>query len=370
MFQREKIKIYLIAGEASGDLIGGHLIRSLIKVAPGAVYRAWGGDRMETAGAQLDKHIRDTNFMGFWEVLRNAGHILQLFKKIKSDIKEYQPELVILIDYPGFNLRIAKWLHKNGIPVVYYVSPQIWAWKASRVKKIKKWIDLMITILPFEKDFYAQYDYEVAYVGHPLIDEIATKKETKPTASQNANILALLPGSRFQEVSKMLPIMEEAAQQLKHLTPIVVKSPLIATEKYASILKPNSNLKISNDGALSILADASLACVGSGTATLETALMNVPQVVCYRGNALSFYLAKKLVKIPFISLVNLIAGKKIVEELIQDQLTPSNLTSALKAAEQHKSEIIKGYKSLLKKLGEGGASERAASLIIDFMNKK
>jgi lipid-A-disaccharide synthase len=370
MIQTINTKVYLVAGEASGDLIGGQLIHSLKKLSPISNYRAWGGERMEAAGAKLSKHIRETNFMGFWEVLRNAYQIFHLFKEIKTDIQKFQPDIVVLIDYPGFNLRLAKWLHQNKIPVVYYVSPQVWAWKASRIKKIKKWVNLMITILPFEKDFYARFGYEVEYVGHPLIDEIASKKKTKTPTIQETKILALLPGSRFQEISKMLPIMTEAAKKLPQFKPIIVKSPLISTEEYTSVLGPSSKIEISPDGAFSILERASLACVGSGTATLETALMNVPQVVCYRGNSLSFYLAKKLVKIPFISLVNLIAGRKIVEELVQERFTTSILTDALLKADQNRSEILKGYLSLKRKLGKGGASDKAAALIIQFINER
>ena len=366
------MKYYIIAGEASGDLHGSNLIRHLKLNDSEADVRCWGGELMQHQGAKLVKHYRDTAFMGFVEVIKNLGIIRKLFKFCHQDILDFQPDIIILIDYPGFNLRIAKWAFEHDIKVFYYISPQLWAWHSSRVKQVKKYVSKMFVILPFEKDFYQKYQYEVDYVGHPLLD-ITTNYETNTNfLSQNGlnekPIIALLPGSRKQEIYSMLPIMLEMIDQFKDYQFVVAGAPSQSAEFYQEIIK-DKPVKIVFGKTYDLLDKSYAALVTSGTATLESALFKVPQVVCYKANALSYQIAKRLVSIKYISLVNLIADKLIVKELIQNELNTQNLTYELtKILDKTKRvNILSNYDQLIALLGNRGASEKTARLMINYL---
>jgi lipid-A-disaccharide synthase len=385
------MKYYIIAGEASGDLHGSNLIKELKKLDTAASLRCWGGDLMWEAGGQVVKHYKDLAFMGFIEVVANLPTILSNLKWCKEDVQHFGPDVLVLIDYPGFNLRIAKWAKENGIKVVYYISPQVWAWKESRVKGIRQWVDKMLVILPFEKAFYQKWDYKVEYIGHPLvqvIDEAISDNSGQPLRCINLStgsettlfvdnrerqpVVALLPGSRKQEIRVKLPIMLEATKQFPQHRFIIAQAPGQPIEFYKEMLAPYPNVLVALSGqAYTLLTRAKAALVTSGTATLETALFGVPQVVCYKGSAISYHIAKRLVKINYISLVNLIMDKPVVTELIQGDLTVENCVAELKAIlhdETRISAMKKDYrqlKALLQK--EGNASARAAQEIVGFL---
>ncbi len=366
------MKYYIIAGEASGDLHGSNLIKQLHVKDASAQIKCWGGDLMEAAGAQLVKHYRDLAFMGFAEVIKNLPTILGNLSFCKKDIVQFQPDVLILIDYPGFNLRIAEWAKQQGFQVVYYIAPQVWAWKANRVKKMKQCIDLMLCILPFEKIYFKdQWNWEVQYVGHPLIEVIEQFKATHQFESQP--IVALLPGSRKQEIAKKLPIMLSVAPHFPQFEFVVAKAPGQEDIFYEPFLAGQKNVRVVKDGTYALLMQSSAALVTSGTATLETALFGVPEVVCYKGSNISYQIAKRLVKIKFISLVNLIMDKEIVKELIQDELNTNNLVQELNKLinnTQQQEKLKTAYTQLYQLLSAGGhASENAASLIMGFMKK-
>lgn len=367
------MKYYIIAGEASGDLHGSNLIKSLRKEDPAAEVRAWGGDLMAAAGADLVKHYRDLAFMGFVEVLMNLRTILRNLDQCKADVLAYQPDALILIDYPGFNLRIAEWAHQNGFKVIYYISPQVWAWKENRVKKIKQCVDKMLVILPFEQAFYQKWDYPVEYVGHPLIEVVHNSiAQPKEAPFSDKPIVALLPGSRKQEILKKLPVMLEVARQFPDHQFIVAKAPGQEDAFYTSMLAPYPNVSSVRNQTYPLLKQSRAALVTSGTATLETALFHVPEVVCYKGNQLSYYIARKLIKVKYISLVNLIMDKEVVKELIQDELNPENCTRELKKMLEdgpERSRVLEDYKALTTLLSEGGnASEKAARSIVTYLS--
>lgn len=364
-------KIYLIAGEASGDLHGANLAHELVKQLPQATYRFWGGDLMSKELGTPVKHIKDLAFMGFVEVLMNLKTILGNISFCKKDIEAFNPDLLVLIDYPGFNLRIAEWAKKKGIKVVYYISPQIWAWKQKRVYKIKKSVDVMLTILPFETAFYKKFDYQVEYVGHPLLDAIEKFKAEPAVNFREDNqlsdkpILAVLPGSRKQEISKKLPIMLEAAKNFPHYQVVIAGAPAIDTSFYQPFISENCTIVFGKTYAL--LDNADMGIVTSGTATLETALFRVPEVVCYIGNPVSYHIAKSLIKVNYISLVNLIMDDEVVKELIQDDCNPEKITEELKKLEQGtpgRERVEEKYNQLIKSLGTGGASKKAAEKIV------
>ncbi|MCX6210560.1 MAG: lipid-A-disaccharide synthase, partial [Bacteroidetes bacterium] len=295
------MKYYIIAGEASGDLHGSNLIKQLYKVDKTAVIRCWGGDLMQQEGGDLVKHYRDLAFMGFAEVIKNLPTIFKNLKFCKTDIASFKPEVLVLIDYPGFNLRIAEWAKQQGFKIVYYISPQVWAWKANRVKKMKQCIDKMLCIIPFEKGYFKEnWNWDVEYVGHPLIEVI---KEFK---SQNVqleiqNSIAILPGSRKQEITKKLPIMLGVAKAFPDHKFIVAKAPGQTDEFYEPFLKNYPNVSSVSNKTYELLSKSSAAIVTSGTATLETALFGVPEVVCYKTSNISYAIGKRLVKIKFIS---------------------------------------------------------------------
>ena len=371
------MKYYIISGEASGDLHGSNLIKELKKKDKDADIRCWGGDKMEAAGATLVKHYKELAFMGFLEVIKNLGTILKNIKICKEDILQYKPTALILIDYPGFNLRIAKWAKEQSIPVIYYISPQVWAWKENRVKLIKECVDKMLVILPFEKEFYKKWNYEVEYMGHPLvevIDEFLNNEQQTPNnKQQTTNIIALLPGSRQQEILKKLPIMLEVAKHFPDYQFVVAKAPGLDENFYAELLKPYGNVSSVVNKTYELLVQSKAALVTSGTATLETALFAVPQVICYKGSVFSYQIAKRLIKIKFIGLVNLIMDKEVVKELIQDELTVENLKRELNLLLKDgvkQQQLKEDYASLKNLLSKGGhASANAAESIYSYIIK-
>ena len=365
-------KYYIIAGEASGDLHGANLIKEIKKLDSNAEFRCWGGDLMEEEGVKLVKHYRDLAFMGFLEVVKNIRTIFKNMRFCKEDIIKYKPDAVIFIDYPGFNLRIAEFVHQNKIPTLYYVSPQVWAWKSSRVNKIKEVVDKMFVILPFEKDFYKKFDYDVAFVGHPLIDAIEQFKEKAISKQEfcekyglnDKPIISLLPGSRSQEIEKKLPLMLSAVSEFNGYQFVIAGAPARSKEYYDPFLTSGNVHLILND-TYNLLNNSHSALVTSGTATLETALFKVPQVVCYKSSAFSYRIAKTLIgnRIKFISLVNLIVGNEIVKELIQGNLTKFNLIKELRVvvSTAGRENMLKEYEILEDKCGGVGASFNTAN---------
>jgi lipid-A-disaccharide synthase len=367
------MKYYIIAGEASGDLHGSNLMKSIFKQDPNAEIRFWGGDLMEQVGGTLVKHYRDLAFMGFAEVIMNLKTILNNISFCKKDILEFKPDVLIFIDYPGFNMRIAKWAKIQKIRTHYYISPQIWAWKENRIKAIKRDFDKMYVILPFEKDFYEKkHHFPVEFVGHPLIDAIHSRAKTdkeKFLKDNNLNdkpIIALLPGSRKQEISKMLSIMLSVADDFKEYQFVIAGAPSQDYHFYEKFLT-TSNVKFVSNKTYDLLSVATAALVTSGTATLETALFKVPEVVCYKGNWISYQIAKRIITLKYISLVNLIMDKEVVKELIQDELNKKNLSIELSKLLNNETRevILKNYDILEEKLGGIGASEKTAKFIIN-----
>jgi lipid-A-disaccharide synthase len=369
------MKYYIIAGEASGDLHGSNLIKALKKEDLKAEIRCWGGDLMEAAGGELAKHYKEMAFMGFLEVLLNLGTIFKNIRYCKEDIDKFSPDVIIFIDFSGFNLRIAQWAKKQNYTTNYYISPQVWASRAGRVEKIKRDIDAMYVILPFETEFYARHGVEVSFVGHPLLDALANRPETNPDSFRNTYgldpdkpIIALLPGSRKQEVSRMLSIMLQTASEFPEYQFVVAGAPSLDTSFYTEILKDSNAFLIPNK-TYELLSVSHAALVTSGTATLETALIGVPQVVCYKGNWLSYQIARRIITLDYISLVNLIMGKEVVEELIQSALNPKNLSKSLRKilAGPDREVQIQAYQQLKEKLGGPGASLKTARLILEKM---
>jgi lipid-A-disaccharide synthase len=371
------MKYYIIAGEASGDLHGSNLIKELKLLDADCNIRAWGGDKMQAAGATLVKHYRDLAFMGFVEVAMNLRAIFKNITCCKNDISVFKPDVVILIDYPGFNLRIAEWAKKNGLRVVYYISPQVWAWKEKRALKMRKIIDKLLVILPFEKDFYKnKFGWNVDYVGNPLVSTIDDfkKEHNRQPSLDNKKTIALLPGSRKQEVSIQLPIMLKMVDFFPDEQFIIAQAPSLDDDFYQPFLKNYSNVSIVKNQTYALLSNASAAIVTSGTATLETALFGVPQVVCYKGNSVSYQIAKRLVKVKYISLVNLIMDKPVVKELIQYDLTTENLRNELQLLLHDKArqtQIQSDYQQLRNKLSvNGNASANAVKIIVEFLRTK
>ena len=365
------MRYYIIAGEASGDLHASNLMKELKLRDEHADFRCWGGDLMQAQGAELVKHYRDLAFMGFAEVLFNIRTIIRNMKFCKQDILSYKPDVLILVDYPGFNLRIAKFAAESGIRVFYYISPQIWAWKKSRVFKIKKYVERMFVILPFEKDFYANYDYKTDFVGHPLLDAIDTESKgdeefRKAAGLDDRPVIAVLPGSRKQEIKKMLPVMAEMTTFFPNYQFVIAAAPSLPEEFYSCACR-NMPVKIVKNRMHDILRIASAAMVTSGTATLETALFKVPEVVCYKGGWLSYYIARQLVvNIKYISLVNLIMDREVVKELIQGGFNVSTLKAELSSLlndESHREKMIEDLNDLHKELGGPGASANTAELM-------
>ena len=371
------MKYYIIAGEASGDLHGSNLIKELKKLDAEADVRAWGGDKMQAQGAKVVKHYKELAFMGFVEVIKHLPTIFKNLKFCKQDILNYQPDVLILIDYPGFNLQLVKWAKENGIKIIFYISPQVWAWKEGRVHLIKKYVDKLLVILPFEKDFYKKYNYEVAYVGHPLVEVIEEFKQNYQLATGNrqqatSNTIALLPGSRKQEIKRKLPVMLATTKHFPEYNFIVARAPGITDEFYHTFLSSYKNVKTISDQTYSILMQSKAALVTSGTATLETALFGVPEIVCYKADEISYQIAKRLINLNFISLVNLIMNKEVVKELIQHNLTVENLKYELHELltnETRIRQIKDAFSDLKNLLSQGGnASANAAKIIYEFIN--
>lgn len=372
------MKYYIIAGEASGDLHGANLLKALLEKDPNADFRFWGGDAMAQVGGTLVKHYRDLAFMGFWEVVTNLRTILKNIDFCKKDILAFAPDVIIFIDYPGFNMRIAKWAKKQGFATHYYISPQIWAWKENRIKAIKRDVEQMYVILPFEEDFYQKkHNFKVHFVGHPLLDAIQNRKtidfETFITENNldNRPIIALLPGSRKQEISQMLSVMLSVVDYFTDYQFVIARAPSQNLEVYAPFIK-NKNVHLVTSKTYDLLSVATAALVTSGTATLETALFKVPEVVCYRGNWLSYQIAKRVIQLKYISLVNLIMDKSVVTELIQNQLTTQNLKEELQKLllPEYRAKILADYEILQQKLGNSGASQKTANLIVDAIKNK
>jgi lipid-A-disaccharide synthase len=364
------MKYYLIAGEPSGDLHGSRLISALKEEDPLSEFRAWGGDLMQKSGAVLAKHIRDLAIMGIVQVLRRLPTIFRNFKFCHADIEAFKPDVIILIDYSGFNLRIAKWAKEKGFRVFYFISPQVWATRAGRVKKIKKYVDRMFVILPFEEDFYKKHNYKVDFIGHPLLDNVAEhEKDAAFVQKMGAEkpIIALLPGSRRQEVKSILNEMLKMAPNFPEYQFIIAGAPTLPEEFYRPFLQKYPQVQLVHGQTYNLLANAEAALVTSGTATLETALFDVPEVVCYKTGPLFYWIVKQIIKIPFISLVNIIMGRKIVAELIQHELNENNLDLELKKIlnSEHREILRKDYADLRNKLGNRGAAKRAAKLILE-----
>ena len=367
------MKYYIIAGEASGDLHGSNLISELRKLDALANIRCWGGDKMQEAGGDLVNHYRNLAFMGFAEVLINLKTILKNLKFCKADILGFKPDTLILIDYPGFNLRIAKWAKQHGLKVIYYISPQVWAWKESRVKMMKECIDKMLVILPFEKDYFKnKWNWNVEYVGHPLVEEIKKFKNQNPTPKFNDKpIIALLPGSRKQEIEKKIPVMLAVSSFFPDHQFIIAQASAVENEFYEPFVQSYPNVSSVSNKTYELLMQSKAALVTSGTATLETALFGVPQVVCYKSSFFSYQLAKRLVKVKYIAMVNLIMGMPVVKELIQNDLTVESLKHELHELLSNESRITrikKDYTDLKHLLSQNdNASAKVAQSIFQFL---
>lgn len=378
------MKYYVIAGEASGDLHGSNLLRALLAADSDANIRYWGGDLMNEVAASaksgsvmMVRHIRDLAFMGFVEVVSHLSSVLGNIRFCKRDILSYNPDVVVFIDYPGFNLKIAKFTHAHGFKNVYYISPQIWAWKKGRIRPMRRDLDRLCYILPTEQKFYSGNTFPQAlFVGHPLLDAVARYKSNTIDFKDDRKVVALLPGSRKQELRRMLPIMSELAEKHPEYLFCIAGMNLIGEEFYKQCVKKEvSNIRIVYDRTYDLLASSYAAVVCSGTATLETALFCVPQVVCYRCNRISAAIARRLIasRIKFISLVNLIADSGVVAELIQDDCNLERLEKEfllITADTVARNGMMSSYDEVISMLGGEGASDRTASEIISIASKK
>ena len=370
------MKYYIIAGEASGDMHASNLIAEIKKKDQKAEFRAWGGDLMRKQGVTMVKHYRHMAFMGFVEVAVNLRKVLGNIKECKADLLNYRPDVVILVDYPGFNMRIAQFAHQNHLKVCYYISPQVWAWKQHRVKKIRKYVDKMLVILPFEETFYKEHGVNADFVGHPLLDELS-KLNASPrinfvhrnNLSEKREIIALLPGSRKQEVERMLGTMLKVIPHFSQYQFVIAGVPSLDKELYIRMIG-DKDVRLVMNQTYELLQNSSAALVTSGTATLETALLSVPEVVCYKAHRLSYLIARNLVKVKYICLVNLIMNKEVVKELIQNDFNEANLVSELEQLlnnPEKQRRLLDDLDSLKHRLGNTGASEKAAELIVEMI---
>ncbi|MEM9549035.1 MAG: lipid-A-disaccharide synthase [Bacteroidota bacterium] len=369
------MKYYIIAGEPSGDLHGSNLMKALKKRDHNAEFAFWGGDHMLSIDRNAIMHIRETAIMGFVEVAKNLPKIKSFFKKAKETILDFAPDVIIFIDYPGFNLRMAKWARKKGFKTVFYISPQLWAWKKGRVNTIRKYIDEMIVILPFEVEFYKNYEINAHFVGHPLlpvIKEFIKNKAGFITSPDKKKILAILPGSRIQEIGKILPEMVQAACRFKDDFRIcIAMAPNVERSFYKGLIADvECNIELIDSNTYGLLSKAYVALVTSGTATLETALFGVPQVVCYKTSSINYQIGKRLVDLKYISLVNLISEKEIVPELIQNDVNPDKLEAALKLVLEDITSIKNEYKLLDNALSSSDLpSDKAADVVMGVLAK-
>ena len=376
------MKYYIIAGEASGDLHAANLMRALKVKDANAQFRFFGGDLMLAEGGTLAKHYKEMAFMGFIPVLKNLDGILANYRFCKKDITDFAPHVVILVDYPSFNLRIAKFVkRKLNLQVVYFISPKIWAWKTYRIKQIKQYVDTMLSILPFETTFYQKFGYKIDYVGNPTVDEIAEREFKDETFDdfitanqlQNKPIIAILPGSRKQEIEANLPKMLEAVDSFSDYQPVVAGAPGITADFYNDVLK-NQTVPILFSQTYRLVQQAEIALVTSGTATLETALLRIPQIVCYSvgGGRFTYWAFKKIIQVDYISLVNLIAGKEIVKELFAHLFSVDTIRQEAEKIlfdKAYREKMLSGYDEVITCLGAPGASYKAAGIIIDVLNK-
>jgi len=374
------MKYYIIAGEASGDLHGSNLMKELKKSDQKAEFRFWGGDLMLGQADNIVRHYRELAYMGLVEVLQNLGKIIRNIRFCKNDINSFKPDAIILIDYPGFNLKIARFAKQKGFRVYYYISPKVWAWKQSRVETIKICVDKMFVILPFEIDFYKKHNFDVDYVGNPILDAIDNK--TKSLVSKHEfisknnldekPIIALLPGSRKQEINKIIPVMLEVVGKYTEHQFVIAATSAIPADYYQSLIPDGSGIKIVYDQTYTLLKYSFVAVVTSGTATLEAALFNVPEVVGYITSKLSYKIGIRFVRVPYISLVNLIMGKEVVREFIQDEMTGKTLKKELDRLVfdiEYRQNMLKNFSELKKTIGKPGASKRVAELILKEMDK-
>ena len=370
------MKYFIIAGEASGDLHASHLMAELKKKDSKAEFCYFGGDLMAEQGGILLKHYREMAFMGLFPVLFNLHKIKRNFTLAENKLLEYKPDVLILVDYPGFNLRMAEFAKANGIKVFYYISPKIWAWKTKRVYKIKKFVDEIFTIFPFETDFYKKYDVRVNYVGNPTIDELSVRSNNAQTFEEfiskntlsSKPVIALLAGSRVQEINRILPVMAKVTDRFPQYQFVIAGAPSQKLEQYRKALG-NYKIPVLFGQTYDLLQHSVAALVASGTATLEAAVLNVPQVVCYRIEAgrLGSWVKDKIVKVPFISLVNLINDREVVKELFQENCTPLTVGNELELIltnDLYRQEMLNGYKEMLEKLGDPGCAERASELMV------
>ncbi|OJJ17539.1 lipid-A-disaccharide synthase [marine bacterium AO1-C] len=369
------MKYYLIAGERSGDLHASNLMKAIQEKDTEAEFRFWGGDAMQQVGGTMVKHYRETAFMGFLTVIKNLRKIRGFIKQCKQDISEYKPDVIVLVDYAGFNLRIAKFAKQQGFPTFFYISPKVWAWNTKRAYKIKAIIDRMFVIFPFEKDFYKKFDYDVDYVGNPLLDAIADFTPNPEFRQKHGldqrPIIALLPGSRKQEVEKLLPVMVESIPSFPNHQ-IVVAGVDNLPEHLYQVAKNNPQISIIYENTYDLLTQAEAAIVTSGTATLETGLFKIPQVVVYKTNPITYSIAKRLIKTEFISLVNLVASKEVVKELIQKECNPENVAAELQklvVGGSKRDEVLEDYQYLQELMGETGASHRAGTLMVQYLKE-
>jgi lipid-A-disaccharide synthase len=364
------MRYYLIAGERSGDLHGGNLIRALQTIDPEAQTRGFGGDTMKAAGMQVTVHYEEMAFMGFWEVIKNLGVIKRRLRTCREDIDEFQPEALILIDYAGFNLKMAAYAKKKNIPVIYYISPKIWAWNQGRGWKIKKLVDKMLCILPFEEEFYQKFGMKVDYVGNPVLDAVKDHEpDREGLPKKTGKMVALLPGSRLQEIQRVLPVMDELVRRHPDWIFLLGTVNNLPASEYSQI-QTNGNVHSYDGRTYDLLNHADAAVVTSGTATLETALFKVPQVVVYKTSTFSYAIAKRLIRVPYISLVNLVANKEVVPELIQSDMNIRRVDEEITDMLENKARYDRvqlAYEDIRKTLDIGKASENAASAIVLFL---
>ncbi len=369
------MKYYMIAGEASGDLHGANLMKALKERDAEAQFRFFGGDSMQVQGGELVKHYRDMAYMGVTEVLMNLPAILKNMKEAKADLLAWQPDTVILIDFPGFNLKIAEFAKQHGLMTCFYISPKVWAWNQKRVIKIKKVVDHLFCILPFEVDFYRQWDMKVDYVGNPLLDAIAAFTPEpdflKKHSLTNKPLVALLPGSRKQEISRLLPVLNGVAERFLEYQFVIAGAPSFSADYYQQYMG-SFNTPVLFNATYDLLSHARAAVVASGTATLETALFTVPQVVVYKTHVLTEWIARLVLKIKYISLVNLVVDQLVARELIQKDCNVQEVSSEVNRLlndNAYRQQMLNNYHQLQSKMGEVGASGRTADLIISYLNK-